>query len=96
MLNETLYLPPPQKEISVQPAVRKQNQMERLESRGWCLSQELPTNSITKLFLNTNKDGRHLYMETKKAVQMNLFTKQIHRLGKQTYSYQNGKLQEGR
>ena len=38
MLNETIYLPPPQKEINVQAAVRKQNQMERLELSGWRLS----------------------------------------------------------
>ena len=35
----------------------------------------------------------HLYMESKKMLQMNLFTKQkqTHRLQKQTYNYQKGR-----
>ena len=36
----------------------------------------------------------HLYVESKKMIQMNLFTKQkqTHRLRKQTYSYQRGNM----
>ena len=36
----------------------------------------------------------HLYVESKKVIQMNLFTKQkqTHRLRKQTYDYQRGKV----
>ena len=36
----------------------------------------------------------HLYMESKKKIQINLFIKQkqIHRLWKQTYSYQRGRI----
>ena len=36
----------------------------------------------------------HLYVESKKMIQMNLFTKQnqTHRLRKQTYDYQRGKV----
>ena len=37
----------------------------------------------------------HLYVESSRMVQMNLFTKQkqTHRLRKQTYGYQRGKVQ---
>ena len=42
------------------------------------------------------KDTYHLYVESKKIIQMNLFIeqKQTHRLRKQTYGYQRGR--EGR
>ena len=42
---------------------------------------------------NTNIICYHLHVESKKTIQMNLFTKQkhTHRLWKQTYSYQRGK-----
>ena len=34
----------------------------------------------------------HLYVESKKMIQMNLFKKQTHRHRKQTYGYQRGKV----
>ena len=42
----------------------------------------------------TNIICYHLYVESKKMIQMNLFTKQeqTHRLKKQTYGYQRGKV----
>ena len=42
----------------------------------------------------TNIIRFHLYVESKKMIQMNFFTKQkqTHRLQKQTYSYQRGKM----
>ena len=41
----------------------------------------------------TEKDKYHLYVESKKKIQMNLFTKQkqTHRPQKQTYGYQRGR-----
>ena len=40
----------------------------------------------------TEKDKCHLYVESKKVMQRNLFTKQkqTHRFKKQTYAYQSG------
>ena len=45
----------------------------------------------------TNIVWCHLYVESKKIVQMNLFTKQkqTHRYRKQTYGYQKGRGGEG-
>ena len=43
----------------------------------------------------TEKDKyqwHYLYVESKKIIQMNLFVKQTHRLQKQTYGYQTGKV----
>ena len=39
--------------------------------------------------------GHHLYVESKKIIQMNLFTKQkqIYRQGKEPYGCQRGKLE---
>ena len=46
----------------------------------------------------TNIIWYHLYVEFKKMIQMNLFTKQkqTHRHRKQTYGYQRGKVGQGR
>ena len=45
----------------------------------------------------TNIIGCHLYVESKKIIQMNLFTKQkqIHSLRKQIYGYQVGRMRVG-
>ena len=45
----------------------------------------------------TNIICYHLYVESKKMIQMNLFTKQkqTHSFQKQTYCYQRGKMEGG-
>ena len=40
----------------------------------------------------TNIIWHHLYVKSKKMIQMNLFMKQTHRHRKQTYGYQRGKV----
>ena len=42
--------------------------------------------------MKLEKDQSHLYMESKKRIQMNPYTKQkqAHRHSKQTYGYQRG------
>ena len=47
--------------------------------------------------VQTNIIQYHVYVKSKRMVQMNLFTKekQTHRHRKQTYSYQRGKRGEG-
>ena len=46
----------------------------------------------------TEKDKYHMVWNLKKMIQMNLFTKQkqTHRLRKQSYGYQRGKVGQGR
>ena len=50
--------------------------------------------SIVYSKLDRERQTYHSYVESKKMIQMNLFTKekQTHRLRKQTYGYQMGKV----